>query len=108
MFVGDEDSIEIVDRFFDGGEAGQRFALAEAAVHQEAGALGFEQRDVARTTGRQNGNAQAYRSFSNIRRVAFCLLKPRTNFYDDGRAQRKRQRRRIKPGTARAKIAAKS
>jgi hypothetical protein len=59
VFVGDQDAIEAVEVFFDGGKARQSFALAQAGVHKEAGAFGFEQRDVARTSGRENGNAQA-------------------------------------------------
>ena len=52
VLVGDEDAVELVDSSFDGGEAGEGFALAEAGVHEEAGALGLEQGDVARTAGR--------------------------------------------------------
>jgi len=61
VFVGDEDAVDAVNGFLDGGEPRQRFALAQAGVHEEAGALGFEQGDVARTAGRQNGNPQADR-----------------------------------------------
>lgn len=42
VFVGDEDAVEMADGFFNGGETGQRFALAESGVHEEAGALGLE------------------------------------------------------------------
>jgi hypothetical protein len=42
VFVGDEDAVEGVDGEIDGGEAGESFAFAEAAVHEEAGALGLE------------------------------------------------------------------
>ena len=59
VFVGDQDAIEAVEISFDGGKTRQRLALAQAGVHEEAGAFGFEQRDVARTAGRENGNAQA-------------------------------------------------
>jgi len=52
VLVGDEDAVELVDSSFDGGEAGEGFALAEAGVHEEAGALGLEQGDVARAAGR--------------------------------------------------------
>jgi len=59
VFVGDQDGIEPVEILFDGGEARQSFALAQPRVHEEAGAFGLEQRDVARTSGRENGNTQA-------------------------------------------------
>ncbi len=42
VLVGDEDAVEMIEGFFDGGEAGQGFALAQAGVHEEAGALGLE------------------------------------------------------------------
>jgi hypothetical protein len=66
MFVGDKNSVELINRNVAGGEAGQRFAFAEAAIDEEAGALRFEQRNVSRTAGSQNGNAQADRGSSKI------------------------------------------
>ncbi len=42
VFVGDEDAVDVVDGSFDGGEAGERFALAEPSVHEESGALRLE------------------------------------------------------------------
>jgi hypothetical protein len=42
VLVGDEDAIEMVDGLFDGGEAGESFALAESGVNEEAGALSLE------------------------------------------------------------------
>lgn len=65
VLVGDEDTVDVVDGSFDGGEAGEGFALAESSVHEEAGALRLEQRDVARTAGRQNGYPQADRFLLN-------------------------------------------
>src|SRR5208283_514477 len=59
VFVGDQNAVKAVEIFFDGGQTGQGFALAQAGVHEDAGAFGFEQRDVARTAGREDGNAQA-------------------------------------------------
>jgi len=59
MFVSDENAVEVVDGPFDGGEAGEGFAFAEAGVHEEPGAPGLEQRDVAGAAGGQNGNAKA-------------------------------------------------
>jgi hypothetical protein len=58
VFVSDEDSIEAINFPTDGGQARQSFAFSEAGVNQDAGTIGFEQRQVARTTGRKNGNAQ--------------------------------------------------
>ena len=40
--VGNEDAVEMVDGFFDGGEARERFALAKPGVHEESGALRLE------------------------------------------------------------------
>jgi hypothetical protein len=48
VFVGDEDAVDVVDTKFDGREARQSFAFAEATVHQESGALRLEQCNVAR------------------------------------------------------------
>jgi len=61
----------VVDSFFDGGESGQRFALAKSGIHQEAGPLRLEQRDVARTPGRQNGYPQADRFLLNCKANKF-------------------------------------
>ena len=65
VLVGDEDAVDAVDGLFDGGEAGKGFALAQAGIHEEAGALSLEQRDVARAAGRQNGYPQADRFLLN-------------------------------------------
>jgi len=59
--MGDEDAVDVVDGSFDRGEAGKRFAFAETRIYEEAGALGLEQSDVARTARRQDGNPQADR-----------------------------------------------
>ncbi len=48
VLVGDQDAVNALDSSFDGREARQRFALAESGVHEEAGALGLEQSNVAR------------------------------------------------------------
>ena len=49
----------------DSGEPRQRFAFAEASVNEDAGAFGFEQRQIARTAGRKNGNVQPDRVSPN-------------------------------------------
>src|SRR5215469_1609107 len=59
VLVGDEDGVEAIDVAFDGGEAGEGFALAEAGVNEDTGGFGFEQRDVARTAGGKDGDAKA-------------------------------------------------
>ena len=61
MFVGDQDTVDLLNVALDGCEPRQSLALAKPGVHEEAGALGLEQRDVARTAGRQNGDPQADR-----------------------------------------------
>lgn len=57
MFVSDEDAVNLIERDAAGGKAGKGFAFAEAAIHQETGTRGFEQSDVARTAGSQDGDA---------------------------------------------------
>ena len=59
MFVGDEDGVEAIDFATDGGETGEGFALAEAGVNEDAGGFTFEQGEIARTAGSEDGNAQA-------------------------------------------------
>ena len=80
MLVGDEDSIQLIESYFDSSQSRERFAFAEAAVHKEAGALRFEQCDVARTTRSQDGNAQAYRSFSKNPRGQYLQTLPPHEF----------------------------
>ncbi len=87
VLVGDKDAVDVVDGLFDSRESGERFALAETGVHEEAGALGLEQRDVARAAGRQDGNAQTDRFLLNFS-VQFRF---ETNFQNDGRAPGARQ-----------------
>jgi hypothetical protein len=48
VLVSDEDAVDVVDIKFDGCKPRKRFAFAEAAVHEESGALRLEQGDVAR------------------------------------------------------------
>src|ERR1700739_2998633 len=59
VFVGDQNRVETVDFFADSGKAGKSFALSKAGVNEDAGAVGFDQREIARTSGRKNGDAQA-------------------------------------------------
>ena len=59
MLVGDQDAVDAVgllaaQRF----ESAQEFLAAEAGVNEEGGALGFEQRRVARAARGQNGYAE--------------------------------------------------
>jgi hypothetical protein len=42
VFVGNQNAVEVLDVFFDGRKARQRFAFAEAGVNQEAGMLCLE------------------------------------------------------------------
>lgn len=57
MFVGDENSVDLIESNFAGGQSGEGLALAKAAINEEAGARSFEQRDVAGTSGSQDGYA---------------------------------------------------
>jgi hypothetical protein len=47
----------LIEGNFAGGQPGKSFAFAKSAINEEAGARSFEQRDVARTSGSQNGYA---------------------------------------------------
>ena len=58
VLVSDQDGVEVVKFPADGSEAGQGFAFAKAGVNKDAGAFSFEQRGIARTAGRKNGDAQ--------------------------------------------------
>ena len=57
MFVGDENSVDLIESNFAGGQPGKSFAFAKSAINEEAGARSFEQRDVAGTSGSQDGYA---------------------------------------------------
>ena len=57
MFVSDENSVDLIESNFAGGQPGKSFAFAKSAIHEEAGARSFEQRDVAGTSGSQDGYA---------------------------------------------------
>jgi hypothetical protein len=59
VFVSDEDGVEMIEIAFNGSEAGESFAFAEAGVDKDAGSFGFEQCEIARTSGGQDGDAQA-------------------------------------------------
>jgi len=43
----------------DGGQPRQCVSFPKPGIHKDAGAFGFEQRQIARTAGRKDGNAQA-------------------------------------------------
>jgi hypothetical protein len=58
VFVSDQDGVEMVKFPADSRETGQGFTFSKAGVHEDAGAIGFEQRSVARAAGRKNGDAQ--------------------------------------------------
>jgi hypothetical protein len=57
MLVGDENSVDLIESNFAGGQSGEGFSFAKSAIHEEAGARSFEQRDVAGTSGSQDGYA---------------------------------------------------
>ena len=52
VFVSDEDSVEMIEVAFDGGETSERFAFTKASVNEDAGMFGFEQGKIARAAGR--------------------------------------------------------
>jgi hypothetical protein len=59
MFVSDQDSVEAIKFPADSRKTCKRFAFSKAGVNEDAGAFGFEQRQIARTAGRKDGHAQA-------------------------------------------------
>ena len=62
VLVGDDDAIEAVDPRAERFQPAKSFAFAEAGVDEETGGFRFEQRNVARTAGRQNRNADTDRT----------------------------------------------
>ena len=98
MLVGDQHGVEAVDVAFDGREAGEGFALAEAGVNEDAGGFGFEQRDVARTARGEDGDAQTDGASSKCGPVKSLFALEQTNVKNDGRARLTRQRRRNRRG----------
>jgi hypothetical protein len=93
VFVGDQDGIEVTDVRSNGGKARQGFAFSKPSVNEDAGAVGFEQREIARAAGRKNRDAQ---TDGNCPLPAATGLEdpPRSatpNFRNDGRARRQRQ-----------------
>ncbi len=56
VFVSDEDSVEVIEVAFDGGETSERFAFTKASVNEDAGMFGFEQGKIARAARRKNGD----------------------------------------------------
>src|SRR5690242_1602151 len=79
MFVGYQDSVEMLDGIFHGGKPGQRFAFTESSIHEESGAPGLQQGDVAGASGRQDGNAQADRIPPRNRKTNFRIIAERIN-----------------------------
>src|SRR6266705_1776687 len=69
VFVRNQNAVESVDIDTNSGEPRQGFPPAESNVHEESGALGLEQGDVALAARRQNGHAQADR-FPPVRLAA--------------------------------------
>lgn len=57
VFVGDQDGVEVADFGSDRGEPREGFAFSEPGINEDAGAFGFEQREIARAAGRKNRNA---------------------------------------------------
>ena len=58
VFVGDQDGVEVADLGSDRAKPREGFAFSEPGIHEDAGAFGFEQRQIARAAGRKNRNAQ--------------------------------------------------
>ena len=58
VFVGDQDGVEVADLGSDRGKPREGFAFSEPGINEDAGAFGFEQRQIARAAGRKNRNAQ--------------------------------------------------
>jgi hypothetical protein len=61
MFVGNQDSVDVLDVFAYRRQPRQRFPFAESRIHQQSGLLRLEQRDVPRAARRQNRDPQTDR-----------------------------------------------
>jgi len=85
VFVGDEDAVHPLGaRAAEDFEPPQHFFFAEAGVNQESGALGFEQRGIARTSRRQNGDPK--RDAPSL--AGRCAIPPRSAAKDDVKVPR--------------------
>ena len=76
MFVSDEDAVNLIEIDFTSCKPRQGFAFTEATIDEEASALRFEQRDIARTAGRQDGDAQTYEVSPKICRTPAKAVTP--------------------------------
>lgn len=59
VLVGNQNGVNVIGILVECGEAAKGFFPAEPGVHQQASALGFKQRGVARAAGSENGNSKA-------------------------------------------------
>jgi hypothetical protein len=64
VFMRDENRVEAIDVALDGGEARESFAFSKASVNEDASGFRFEQGQIARTAGGEDGDAQADEKFS--------------------------------------------
>jgi len=56
VLVGDQDGIESIDVFADGGQAFGNLAAAEAGIDQDAGAVCGNERRITSAAARENAN----------------------------------------------------
>ena len=61
VLVRNEDGVHAIGIFVESGETAKSFFAAKSGVDEEASALGFKQRGIARAAGGENGNSKADR-----------------------------------------------
>src|SRR5579884_709725 len=69
VFVGNQNSVDVLDVSLDRCQPCQRLSLPQSCVNQESGPLRLQQRQIAGAPGRQYGHAQPDR-FPQIPRIA--------------------------------------
>ena len=95
VFVGDDDAVEAVDACAERFEAAKGLAFAESGIDEETSAFRFEQGDVARTAGSQDGNADADAIAPRLRHSHRCVEKIAAAMMAGRKAGVNRRRREV-------------
>ena len=97
MLVGDQDGVDALGlRAAQRFKAAQNFLAAQASVNEEGGALGFEQRRVARAAGSENGYAERDAKVSEMDDGKVCATASKEKRGTEPRSQRKNRSRMIR------------
>jgi hypothetical protein len=104
MLVRNQDAVDVLGACAaEGFETPQHFLAAEANVNQESRLPAFEQRGVARTTRREDGNAKRNTTLSVCR---CCIKLARSDGKDDCKLERQRQQNGSKSKLGRSELEA--